>query len=297
MFWCHQNDGKRNVLWIVFVGETFTSLISFWPDRVPGDHRSSPTFLSSNKHREAAERDCQVRPQASRPVLPDAMNQLHPHRVYEKHPGQEVLTSEQCVRSHCAGWRSRWASGWRRARSTCRTRRGFRLCVIYWTPVGSRCGGEKKGSWDRSCRFHSHSLRLPENYIPSLLPSKAEYNEQRPQETGDGVTHSRTGPLRTQTPAKPEGGGQAEHLARDKVHLRRSRTGTVQVLCPHHTHTRTFSNRPEIIHNRMNKGHETELLPNFTYILNHSLRTSPRSSPDPEEFPGTCWWESAMCSP
>lgn len=28
-----------------------------------------------------------------------------------------------------------------------------------------------------------------------------------------------------------------------------------------------------------------------------SLRTSPRFSPDPEEFPGTCWWDSAMCSP
>lgn len=131
----------------------------------------------------------------------------------------------------------------------------------------------------------SHSLRLPKNYIPSLLPSEAEYNEQRSQETSDGVTHSWTDPLRTETQPKPGGGSQAEHLAHDKVHLRWRSTGRVVSTCIHNTH---FSNWTKFIQNQINNPHETETVPNSTFITISILRTSPRFSPDPQEFPGTC---------
>lgn len=82
----------------------------------------------------------------------------------------------------------------------------------------------------------SHALKeLPKNDTAPLLPSKGEYNEQRPQETSDGVAHSWADPLRSETQPKPGGSSQAEDLAHDKVHLRWRRTGNVLVLYPQHT--------------------------------------------------------------
>lgn len=57
------------------------------PDK-PGLER--PPYLACISFRQAAERDYQVHP-----VLQDG--------VFQNRPATEVLTSEQCVRSHCAG--------------------------------------------------------------------------------------------------------------------------------------------------------------------------------------------------
>lgn len=65
-------------------------------------------------------------------------NNWHPDSVFEKNPAEEILTSEQCVHSLCGGWRNRWASGRRHVRNTCRTRRGFRLCVVN-KPLSAVC--------------------------------------------------------------------------------------------------------------------------------------------------------------
>lgn len=225
----HQNDDKRNVLWMGFVGETvsqFSPFSSFWTNRVLRDHRTPPTFLLSKKHQHAAERDYRAHPHTP-PVL-DYRQQLT--------SGQRVLRRIQLkrrflpVNSVCTRSVEDDVTDERQDEDMWGIPAGREEvsgCVSLTNP----CQQCVMGVMVQVLQV-SHSLRLPKNYTASLLPSKAEYNEQRPQETSDAVTHSWTDPLRTETQPKPEGSSEAEHLARDKVHLGRRRTSKVLVLYP-----------------------------------------------------------------
>lgn len=229
MFWCwrHQNDDKRNVLWMGFVGETvsqFSPFSSFWTNRVLRDHRTPPTFLLSKKHQRSRTRLSGASAHTSCPGL-QATTDIRTACLRRIQLKRFLPVNSVCTRSveDDVTDERQDEDMW----GIPAGREEVSGCVLLTNPY-QQC---VRGVMVQVLQV-SHSLRLPKNYTASLLPSKAEYNEQRPQETSDAVTHSWTDPLRTETQPKPEGSSQAEHLACDKVHLGRRRTSKVLVLYP-----------------------------------------------------------------